>query len=109
MQTINSTILNPLFGLVFGGTMVLCLVLAVTAPFTTDESHVTLRGIGSALYAVGVFVETMVINVPMNNTLEAVDPASDEGASYWRTHFQQCSVLAANRRREWGDAVAHLL
>ena len=32
MQTINSTILNPLFGLVFGGTTVLCLVLAVTAP-----------------------------------------------------------------------------
>ena len=26
MQTINSTILNPLFGLLFGGTTVLCLV-----------------------------------------------------------------------------------
>ena len=49
MQTINSTILNPLFGLVFGGTTVLCLLLAGTAPFTTDESHATLRGIGSAL------------------------------------------------------------
>ena len=48
MQKINTTILNPLFGLVFGGTFVLCLVLAVTVPFTTDESHATLRGIGSA-------------------------------------------------------------
>ena len=89
MQTINSTILNPLFGLVFGGTTVLCLLLAVTAPFTTDESHATLRGIGSALYVVGVFVETMVVNVPMNNALDAVDPAGDEGASYWRTYLRR--------------------
>ena len=37
MQAMNSAILNPLFGLVFGGTTVLCLVLAVTAPFTTDD------------------------------------------------------------------------
>jgi uncharacterized membrane protein len=89
MQTINSTILNPLFGLVFGGTMVLCLALAVTAPFTTDESHATLRGIGGAVYVIGVFVETMVVNVPMNNALDAVDPASDEGAVYWRTFLRR--------------------
>ena len=89
MQAINSTILNPLFGIVFGGTMVLCLVLAVTAPFTTDESNATLRGIGSALYVVGVFVETMVVNVPMNDRLDAVDPASGDGASYWRTYLRQ--------------------
>jgi uncharacterized membrane protein len=89
MQAMNSTILNPLFGIVFGGTMVLCLVLAVTAPFTIDESHATLRGIGSALYVVGVFVQTMVVNVPMNNALDAVDPTSDEGASYWRTFLDR--------------------
>ena len=41
------------------------------------------------LYVVGVFVETMVVNVPMNNTLDAVDPASDEGASYWRTYLRR--------------------
>jgi uncharacterized membrane protein len=89
MQAINSTILNPLFGLVFGGTTVLCLVLAGTAPFTTDESHAALRGVGSALYVVGVFVETMLVNVPMNNALDAVDPAGDDGASYWRTYLRR--------------------
>ena len=89
MQTINTTILNPLFGLVFGGTTVLCLLLAVTAPFTTDDSHATLRGVGSALYVVGVFAETMVVNVPMNNALDAVDPASDQGASYWPTYLRR--------------------
>jgi uncharacterized membrane protein len=89
MQTINSTILNPLFGLVFGGTMVLCLLLAVTAPFTTEESHATLRGIGSALYVLGVFVETMAVNVPMNNTLDTIDPAGGDGAAYWRTYLRR--------------------
>ena len=89
MQTMNSAILNPAFGLVFSGTTVLCVVLAATAPFTTDESHATLRGLGSALYVLGTFGVTMVANVPMNNELDAVSPASDEGATYWRTYLQR--------------------
>jgi uncharacterized membrane protein len=106
MQAINSAILNPLFGLVFGGTTVLCLVLAVTAPFAIDESHATLRGIGSALCVIGTFGVTMVVNVPMNNALDAVDPAGDEGASYWRTYLRRWTawnhlraVLGTARRR----------
>ena len=83
MQTINSVILNPLFGLVFGGTTALCLVLAVTAPFTTDHSHATLRAIGSVLYVIGTFGVTMVVNVPMNNALDAVDAGQRRG--YGRT------------------------
>jgi uncharacterized membrane protein len=71
MQAMNSAILNPLFGLAFGGTAVLCLVLAVTAPFTTDESHAVLRALGSVLYVVGPFGVTMVANVPMNEALDA--------------------------------------
>jgi uncharacterized membrane protein len=89
MQAMNSAILNPLFGLAFGGTAVLCLVLAVTAPLTTDESHAVLRALGSVLYVVGPFGVTMVANVPMNEALDAVDPASDEGATYWRTYLRR--------------------
>ena len=89
MQTMNSAILNPAFGLVFSGTTVLCVALAVTAPFTTDQSHATLRGLGSALYVLGTFAVTMIANVPMNNALDAVSPASDEGATYWRTYLQR--------------------
>jgi uncharacterized membrane protein len=32
---------------------------------------------------------TMVANVPMNNALDAVDPASEAGATYWRTYLRQ--------------------
>jgi uncharacterized membrane protein len=89
MQAMNSTILNPLFGLVFGGTAVLCLMLVVTAPLTTDQSNAALRGLGSALYLVGTFGVTMAVNVPKNNTLDSLDPASDEGRSYWRTYLRE--------------------
>jgi uncharacterized membrane protein len=46
MQAMNAAILNPAFGLAFGGAALLCAVLAVTAPFTVDESHALLRGLG---------------------------------------------------------------
>jgi uncharacterized membrane protein len=93
--------------MVFGGTTVLCLVLAGTAPFTTDESHATLRGIGSALYMIGVFVETMVVNVPMNNALDTIDPAGDEGVSYWRTYLRRWT--AWNHVRTLAGTVASVI
>jgi uncharacterized membrane protein len=86
MQAINTTILNPLFGLVFGGTTVLCLVLAITVPITTEHPDATLRGIGSILYVIGTFGVTMVVNVPMNNELDALDPATTKGNAYWGTY-----------------------
>jgi uncharacterized membrane protein len=107
MQAMNSAILNPLFGLAFGGTAVLCLVLAVTAPFTTDESHAVLRAVGSVLYVVGTFGVTVVANVPMNEALDAVDPASDEGASYWRTYLRRWT--AWNQLRALLGAAASVL
>jgi uncharacterized membrane protein len=108
MQAINSTILNPVFGLVFGGTATLCLALAGTAPFTTDHPHATLRGIGSALYVVGTVGVTLVVNVPMNDTLDALDPASDEAASYWRTYLRRWTVWN-NLRALLGTIAAVLL
>ena len=107
MQAMNSAILNPLFGLVFGGTAVLCLVLAISAPFTTDYSHATLRAIGSMLYLIGTFGVTMVVNVPMNNALDAVDPTGDEGRSYWRTYLRRWT--AWNHLRALLGTVASVL
>ena len=76
MQAMNSAILDPAFGLVFGGAALLCAVLAVTAPFTVDESHALLRALGAALYLVGTFGVTIAINVPMNVQLESADAGS---------------------------------
>jgi uncharacterized membrane protein len=89
MQAMNSAILNPAFGLAFGGAALLCAVLAVTAPFTVDESHALLRGLGAALYLVGTFGVTMAINVPMNVQLDAADAGSAESAAVWRRYLRR--------------------
>jgi uncharacterized membrane protein len=108
MQTMNSTILNPLFGLVFSGTTLLCLALAVTAPFTIDQAHATLRAIGSVLYIVGTFGVTMVVNVPMNNALDALDPADADARSYWHTFLRRWTAWN-NLRALLGTAGSVLL
>lgn len=89
MQAMNSAILNPAFGLAFGGAALLCAALAVTAPFTVDESDALLRGVGAALYVVGTFGVTMAINVPMNVELDAADAAAPEGTAVWRRYLRR--------------------
>jgi uncharacterized membrane protein len=89
MQAMNSAILNPAFGLAFGGAALLCGALAVTAPFTVDESDALLRGVGAALYVVGTFGVTMAINVPMNVELDAADAAAPEGTAVWRRYLRR--------------------
>ncbi|MGH9231288.1 MAG: DUF1772 domain-containing protein [Acidimicrobiales bacterium] len=89
MQAMNSAILNPAFGLAFGGAALLCAALAITAPFTVDEPHALLRGVGAALYVVGTFGVTMAINVPMNVELDAADAAAPESTAVWRRYLRR--------------------
>ena len=89
MQTMNSAILNPLFGLLFGGSALLCAALAITAPFTTDESHALWRGVGAALYVAGTIGVTIGVNVPMNEALDQADPASGTTAKLWQRYLRR--------------------
>lgn len=41
---------------------------------------------GCVVYLVGVFIVTVVFNVPMNQRLDALDHASAETASYWTVY-----------------------
>lgn len=84
MQAMNAAILNPVFGLAFGGTLLVCLGLAVTAPFTGDQGDAGWRALGGLLYVLGVFGVTMSVNVPLNEALDEVDPDSPEGDEMWR-------------------------
>ncbi len=42
---------------------------------------------GGVLYVIGMFVCTLAFNVPLNDALAAVDPASVEGASVWARYL----------------------
>lgn len=92
----------------FGAAALLCTVLALAAPFTVDEPHAVLRGVGAALYVVGTFGVTVAINVAMNVQLESADADSPEARTPWHrslsrwTAWNTCrSILGAAAPRGW--------
>ncbi|HJQ60026.1 MAG TPA: anthrone oxygenase family protein [Vineibacter sp.] len=88
MQSINVVVINPWFMAAFVGTAVLCLVLAVASLLTWHRPGTAWLLAGSLLYLVGVIVITRALNVPLNNALAAVDPASADGAALWADYVR---------------------
>lgn len=89
MQQINVTIINPLFMLVFMGLVVLSLVLGAKAILGWSEAGAAWLLAGSVAYLLGCFLVTMVFNVPLNDALAAVDPASADGAAMWTRYLKE--------------------
>ena len=87
MQSINVTVINPAFMAVFLGTAVACLALAVSSLLAWHDRRRRLLLLGSLLYLLGCLLVTMAFNVPRNDALAAVDPASAEGAGLWRGYL----------------------
>lgn len=105
MQSINVAVLNPLFFAAFFGNAALCAVLAAIALLDPATPGAGWLIAGSALYLVGNVVATVAANVPLNNALARVDPASDKGAALWRrylsvwtlwNHVRTATALAAS-------------
>ena len=69
MQRINETIINPVFLLLFLGTPVLCLVVAVNSVLNAGEPGNLFQLAGALAYLVGPFGITVLFNVPLNNRL----------------------------------------
>jgi uncharacterized membrane protein len=92
MQSINATILQSLFMPLFLGTTAAALALAVIAIRRWGEAGSTGIVIAAAIYVFGMFGCTMVFNVPLNNTLAAVNPTGVEGASVWATYLKYWTV-----------------
>ncbi len=86
MQSINRTILNPLFLFVFMGSAALCAFVLFTS-FGKWGSPNTLFFVGSVVYVVGSFFVTVLFNIPLNNALDAVVPSSAEGATVWNHYL----------------------
>jgi uncharacterized membrane protein len=87
MQSINLTVLNPLFFTVFFGTAVLPLVLGIAALLRWSEPGAFYLFAASLLYLFGTIFVTMAFNVPLNNRLAAIKPGSAEGASLWTLYL----------------------
>jgi uncharacterized membrane protein len=87
MQSINITVINPGFILAFFGTALICLALIAgwalgwTSPVGTPVLAASL------LYLAGCIGVTMACNVPLNDALAAVQPATPEAAKLWSRYL----------------------
>ena len=82
MQSINVTVINPVFMTALFGTGAACVALAVV-----EMSGAVLAAGG--LYIVGVLGVTMAYNVPRNNALAALDPVADGTDGAWRRYVKE--------------------
>lgn len=89
MNSINVAILNATFGIAFFGTAALCLGLGVTGALRWSEPGSAWLLLGSLLYLAGVIGVTIIFNVPLNNALAAISPASPEGAALWTRYLAE--------------------
>ena len=87
MQSINVTAISPVFMTALFGTAVACIVLAISSLFRLGDARVIYLLAGSGLYLIGVVLVTIIFNLPRNDALAAVDPASDEGARLWASYL----------------------
>lgn len=85
MRSINRVIQNPVFFAVFFGAALVPL-LAATG-FLLQGAHLPGLALAAAgaIYLLGAFAPTVVVNVPLNNALEAAGEPADSHAAveYW--------------------------
>ena len=87
MKSINKVILNSSFMPVFFGSSIISLVLSTVAMLYWNEPGTALMLSTGMVCVVGMFVCTVVFNVPLNNLLARLDPQSDNAPQVW-LHYQ---------------------
>jgi uncharacterized membrane protein len=107
MQAINVVVINPWFLSVFFGTAVLCVLAIVASLMRWQDPRAAYLLLGGVLYIVGTILVTMLFNVPRNNALAAVSPASTEAGALWLNYLS--SWTAWNHVRTIAALLAALL
>ena len=105
MQSINRVIVSSWFIVLFFGTTLASLGLGVWGATRWSSAGAGLLVAGGLVYVLGMFVCTAAFNVPLNNALDAVDPASSAAAEVWSRYLRDwtrynhlrtlCSVAAS--------------
>ena len=104
MQSINVTVINPWFMGAFFGTAAACVLVVVFSLLRWNEAGAVYLLSGGLVYLIGTILVTIAFNVPRNDALAAVDPASANGARLWASyvtswtawnHVRTAAALAA--------------
>ncbi|MEM7701434.1 MAG: anthrone oxygenase family protein [Pseudomonadota bacterium] len=93
MQRINVVIQRSAFLPLFFASTLACAALVVLGVMGLAGPQGAWVIAGGAVYVIGMFGVTLVGNVPLNNRLDAVDPASAEGAAMWREYLARWTPL----------------
>ena len=89
MNAINIDILRSLFMPLFFGTTLASIALAILGLLNSGHAGAMPTIAGAVIYFTGMFIVTVVFNVPLNDALAAVDPASAEAGSIWRRYLSE--------------------
>jgi len=87
MQSINRTVLNYSFFVVFIGTTLTTVLLIIYTLFHWDQSNVIYLLVGSVFYLLGSFLVTVVFNVPLNDALAKIDAKNEKSATVWKKYM----------------------
>ncbi|HZJ56044.1 MAG TPA: anthrone oxygenase family protein [Myxococcaceae bacterium] len=87
MQSINATILNPVFLGAFVGTAVLAAVLVVAGLIGGEQRGMAWMIAGGLLYLLGVFGLTIIVHVPRNERLARADAESPSTEALWAAYL----------------------
>lgn len=87
MQSVNVSVVSFWFIAAFFGPALLCILLAVISLLRWNREGSAYLLAGSAFYLIGTMIVTFTFNVPLNDALATVDPASAEAANRWASYL----------------------
>lgn len=88
MQAINAVIQRSLFMPLFFGTTLASLAVAALALWRWADTGSAMMLVGGLVYFAGMFLCTVIFNVPLNNRLDAADPHSDAAQETWARYLR---------------------
>lgn len=92
MKAINTDILKSLFMPLFFGTSAASLALVALAILNWGAEGTGPMFAGGVIYFVGMFVVTVVFNVPLNEALDAADPMHSSSWSDWKRYVSNWTM-----------------
>jgi uncharacterized membrane protein len=87
MQLFNVEIVNPVFLIVFIGSVISCLLTIVGSVPRLSEPNARFSLVGSVVYLVGSIVITTLFNIPRNNSLAGLSPTVQASATEWTRYL----------------------
>ena len=92
MNAINEVILRSWFMPVFFGSSIISFLLVVVAFVYWGEAGAGPALIAGMIYVAGMFVCTVVFNVPLNNALAQVGPDSTDAHQIWSNYLRNWTM-----------------